>query len=268
MVLQAATTEYGAVTKEFFTFTTPESVELRGWMTKPRDFDPAKKYPVLMVQYSGPNSNEVLDQWDGRAHLWHTLLADQGYIVACVDPRGTGHRGKDFRHVTYGELGKYETEDQIATAQWLASQSYVDGARIGIWGWSYGGYFTSYAMTHCKLFKAGIAGAPVTDWRNYDAIYTERYMDLPQVNLQGYKSSSSVEAASQLHGRLLIIHGERDDNVHVSNSLQLIEALQEAGRQFDMMIYPKNRHAIVDEEQRYHMYQLMTEFLQEHLMGR
>jgi dipeptidyl-peptidase-4 len=266
MKLQAATTEYGLVTKEFFTFTTPGAVELRGWMTKPRDFDPAIKYPVLMVQYSGPNSNEVLDQWDGRAHLWHTLLADQGYIVACVDPRGTGHRGKDFRHVTYGELGKYETEDQIATAQWLASQTYVDGARIGIWGWSYGGYMSSLCITKgADVFKAAIAVAPVTNWRYYDTIYTERYMGMPQANGHGYDDNSPINHVGKLKGNYLLIHGMADDNVHFQNAAEMINALVKANKPFDQFAYPDRNHGIYGGPTRLHLYEMMTQWLVENL---
>ena len=149
--------------------------------------------------------------------------------------------------------------------RWVGAQEWADASRIGLWGWSYGGYFTSYAMTHSQLFRAGIAGAPVTDWRNYDAIYTERYMDLPATNPAGYESSSVVQAANALHGRLLIVHGERDDNVHMSNTLQLVHALQESGKQFDLMIYPKNRHGITDAQQRFHLYRMMTDFLHQRL---
>jgi dipeptidyl-peptidase-4 len=162
-------------------------------------------------------------------------------------------------------MGRVELNDLEDAAAWVGQQPWADPQRMGVWGWSYGGYFTAYALTHCDKFKAGIAGAPVTDWHNYDAIYTERYMDLPQRNPEGYKSSSTVTAAANLHGRLLLIHGERDDNVHISNTLQLAYALQQAGKPFDMMIYPKNRHGVVEPAQRFHLYRTMTDFLERHL---
>ncbi|HMC97175.1 MAG TPA: S9 family peptidase, partial [Flavobacteriales bacterium] len=191
--LKRAAADFGLVPKEFFTFTTEGGVELHGWMMKPPGFESRKQYPVFMTQYSGPNSNEVLDQWDGRNHLWHSMLAQKGYLVVCVDPRGTGHRGRDFRHITYGQLGRYETEDQIAAAKWLAKQPYVDGKRIGIQGWSYGAYMSSLCITKgADVFKAAIAVAPVTNWRYYDTIYTERYMGLPKDNGSGYDDNSPV----------------------------------------------------------------------------
>ena len=164
-------------------------------------------------------------------------------------------------------LGKLETEDFIDFAKYLGSQSYIDKERIGMQGWSYGGYFTAYAMTHTQLFRAGISGAPVTDWNNYDSVYTERFMDTPQANPEGYKSSSVVTAAKNLHGRMLLIHGELDDNVHMANTMQLVHALQKANKKFDLMVYPNNRHGIVDPDQSYHQYQLMTDFFKKHLLG-
>ena len=168
-------------------------------MMKPPAFDSQKKYPVFMTQYSGPNSNQVLDQWGGRDQLWHSMLAQKGYLVVCVDPRGTGRRGHDFRHITYGQLGKYETIDQIASAKWLAKQAYVDAARIGIQGWSYGGYMSSLCITKgVDVFKAAIAIAPVTNWRYYDSIYTERYMGLPKDNGEGYDDNSPINHVEKL----------------------------------------------------------------------
>lgn len=225
-----------------------------------------RKLPVLFYVYAGPQAPTVKNAWAGRNYWWHQLLCQHGFAVVLCDNRAALGRGVGDTWKIRGDLGRVELQDLEDAVQWVAKQPWADSDRIGIWGWSYGGYFTSYAMTHSQWFRAGIAGAPVTDWRNYDAIYTERYMDLPQSNADGYESSSVVAAADQLHGRLLIVHGERDDNVHLSNSLQLVYALQRAGKQFDMMIYPKNRHGITDPEQKYHLYRLMTNFLLEHLM--
>lgn len=264
--LQAKAEEFGLAPRSFFQFTTEGGVELRGWMLKPRDFDPAKKYPVLMVQYSGPNSNEVLDQWDGRGQLWHTMLAQKGYLVACIDPRGTGHRGREFRHVTYGQLGRYETEDQIAAARWLAAQPYVDGSRIGIWGWSYGGYMSSLCITKgADVFKAAIAVAPVTNWRYYDSIYTERYMGLPKDNAAGYDDNSPINHADKLRGHYFLIHGMADDNVHFQNAAEMTNALVKANKPFDQFAYPDRNHGIYGGSTRLHLYEMMTDWLVEHL---
>jgi len=258
--------EYGLAERSFIQFPTKAGFDLRGWMMKPKDFDPAKRYPVLMVQYSGPNSNEVLDQWDGRGQLWHTLLTQKGYIVVCVDGRGTGHRGRDFRHVTYGQLGRYETEDQLATAQWLGQQPYVDASRIGIWGWSYGGYMSSLCITQgADLFKAAIAVAPVTNWRYYDTIYTERYMGLPQENGQGYDENSPVSHVGKLKGNYFLIHGLADDNVHYQNAAEMVNALVKANKPFDQFMYPDRNHGIYGGSTRLHLYEMMTDWLLEKL---
>ena len=252
--------------REFFQFTTPGGVALNGWMIKPPGFDAAKKYPVFMTQYSGPNSNEVLDQWEGRGGLWHQLLAQQGYVVACVDPRGTGRRGKAFRHITYGQLGKYETEDQIAAAQWLAQQPYVDGTRIGIQGWSYGGYMSSLCITKgADVFKAAIAVAPVTNWRYYDTIYTERYMGLPQTNAAGYDDNSPINHVEKLKGKYLLIHGMGDDNVHFQNAAEMTLALIKANKPFDQFAYPDRNHGIYGGNTRLFLYEQMTNWLLENL---
>lgn len=252
--------------REFFQFTTPGGVTLNGWMIKPPGFDAAKKYPVFMTQYSGPNSNEVLDQWEGRGGLWHQLLAQQGYVVACVDPRGTGRRGKAFRHITYGQLGKYETEDQIAAAQWLAQQPYVDGTRIGIQGWSYGGYMSSLCITKgADVFKAAIAVAPVTNWRYYDTIYTERYMGLPQTNASGYDDNSPINHVEKLKGKYLLIHGMGDDNVHFQNAAEMTLALIKANKPFDQFAYPDRNHGIYGGNTRLFLYEQMTNWLLENL---
>jgi dipeptidyl-peptidase-4 len=264
--LAATAKEYGLATRAFFQFPTKAGFELRGWMMKPVDFDPNKKYPVLMVQYSGPNSNEVLDQWDGRGQLWHTLLTQKGYIVVCVDGRGTGHRGRDFRHVTYGQLGRYETEDQIATAQWLAQQAYVDAGRIGIWGWSYGGFMSSLCITNgADHFKSAIAVAPVTNWRFYDSIYTERYMGLPNENGKGYDDNSPVSHVGKLKGSYLLIHGLADDNVHYQNAAEMVNALVKTNKPFDQFMYPDKNHGIYGGTTRLHLYEMMTNWLLDNL---
>lgn len=257
---------FGPVKKEFFQFTTEGGVALRGWMMKPPAFEATKKYPVFMTQYSGPNSNEVLDKFDGRDMMWHNLLAKKGYLVVCVDPRGTGHRGREFRHCTYGQLGKYETEDQIASAKWLAKQPYVDGSRIGIQGWSYGGYMSSLCITKgADVFKAAIAVAPVTNWRYYDSIYTERFMGLPKDNARGYDDNSPINHVDKLKGNYLLIHGLADDNVHYQNSAEMTLALVKANKPFDQFIYPDKNHGIYGGNTRLHLFEMMTEWLEENL---
>lgn len=225
----------------------------------------AEKVPVLFHVYGGPQAPTVQNIWQSGNYWWHQYLCSQGYAVVLCDNRSARGRGIADTWKIHRDMGRVELKDLEDAVQWVSAQPWADKQRIGVWGWSYGGYFTAYALTHSQSFKAGIAGAPVTDWRNYDAIYTERYMDLPKNNEAGYKSSSAVTAADQLHGRLLLIHGERDDNVHLSNTLQMAHALQKAGKPFDMMIYPKNRHGIVEPSQRYHLYQTMTEFLERNL---
>jgi len=251
---------------EFFSFTTTEDIDLNGWMIKPTSFDPAKKYPVLMFVYGGPRSQEVLNEWGSFNYLWYQMLAQQGYIIACVDGRGTGARGRDFATVTYGELGKYETIDQIETAKYLGQQSYVDADRIGIWGWSYGGYMTALCMTKGNgIFKAGISVAPVTNWRFYDTIYTERYLKTPQLNPSGYDQNSPINFANQLQGKMLLVHGTGDDNVHVQNSMEMINALVASNKQFDLFFYPNRNHGIYGGYTRYHLYKKMTDFVLENL---
>jgi dipeptidyl-peptidase 4 len=264
--LAATLKEYGVVPREFFTFTTEGGVELRGWMMRPPGFKEGQRYPVLMTQYSGPNSNEVLDQFDGRTQIWHAMLAQKGYIVACVDGRGTGHRGTEFRHMTYGQLGRYETEDQIAAARWLAKQPYVDGDRIGIQGWSYGGYMSSLCITKgADVFKAAIAVAPVTNWRFYDSIYTERYMGLPQDNPDGYDDNSPINHVDKLRGNYLLIHGLADDNVHYQNAAEMVLALVKANKRFDQFMYPDKNHGIYGGTTRMHLFEMMTQWLERNL---
>jgi dipeptidyl-peptidase 4 len=255
--------EYSFRYREFFTFNTSEKVSLNGWMLKPADFDPAKKYPVLMTQYSGPNSQEALDSW-GLG--WEDYLAQLGYIVVCVDGRGTAARGEAFRKVTYLQLGKYETTDQIESARYLGSLPYVDAGRIGIWGWSFGGYISSSCMVKGDgVFKTGIAVAPVTNWRYYDNIYTERFMRTPQENPDGYDQNSPLNFAENMKGHFLICHGTADDNVHVQNTLEFTERLVQANKQFDMQLYTNRNHGIYGGNTTYHLYTRMTNFLLENL---
>ena len=251
--------------KEFFSFKTSEGIELNGYMIKPTDFDPSKKYPVFMTQYSGPNSQQVTDSW-GRGVGWNEYLAQEGFLVVCVDPRGTGARGEDFRKVTYMQLGKYESDDQVEAAKYLQTLPYVDADNIAIYGWSYGGFMTLLSLEKGgDVFKAGIAVAPVTSWRFYDTIYTERYMRTPQVNADGYDDNSPLSHAGDIKGRLLIVHGTADDNVHAQNTFEMTEKMVQAGVQFDMAIYTNRNHGIRGGNTSMHLYTKMTNFLKEHL---
>lgn len=255
--------EYGGINKSFFSFKTSENVELNGWMIKPYNFDPNKKYPVLMYQYSGPNSQTVLNRWSVG---WENLLAQKGYIVVSVDGRGTGAKGEAFRKITYLQLGKYETIDQIETAKYLGTLEYVDAKRIGIWGWSFGGFETLLALTKgSEYFKAGIAVAPVTNWRYYDNIYTERFMRKPQDNASGYDDNSPINFAENLKSKLLLVHGTADDNVHVQNSMEMSEALVQAEKQFSQFYYTNRNHGIYGGNTRFHLYTMMTNFILENL---
>lgn len=253
----------GLPQKEFFTFTTPDGTTLNGWMMKPADFDAGRKYPVLMYQYSGPGSQLVLDAW---GISWETYMATQGYIVACVDGRGTGGRGAAFEKCTYMSIGVKEADDQVAAARHLASLPYVDGDRISIWGWSYGGYMT--LMSLCQgagVFKMGIAVAAPTDWRYYDTVYTERYMRTPQENEEGYDKSSVFTRIGNLSGKLLLVHGSADDNVHLRNMMELSEAMVQAGLDFDMMVYTNRNHGIAGGNTRNHLYDKLTRYVKENL---
>ena len=251
--------------KEFFSFETSEGIKLNGYMIKPNDFDPSKKYPVFMTQYSGPNSQSVSDSW-GRGVGWNEYLAQEGFLVVCVDPRGTAARGEDFRKVTYMQLGKYESDDQVEAAKYLTTLPYVDAKNIAIYGWSYGGFMTLLTMEKGgELFKAGIAVAPVTSWRFYDTIYTERFMRTPQVNADGYDDNSPLSHAGDIEGRLLIIHGTADDNVHAQNTYEMTEKMVQAGVQFDMALYTNRNHGIRGGNTTMHLYTKMTDFLKEQL---
>ena len=230
-------------TKEFFTFTTPDGITLNGYYKKPADFDPTKKYPVLMTQYSGPGSQQVTDSWSIG---WEDAVVQQGYVLACVDGRGTGYRGEEFKKCTYRNLGKYEVEDQIHAARYIGSQEWADAERIGIYGWSFGGFMAlNCILKGADVFKMAIAVAPVTSWRYYDTIYTEVYNGLPQDNAEGYDDPSPINHADKLKGKLLICHGSADDNVHPQNAIEMVRALGKAGKLFDMMYYPDANHSMV-----------------------
>lgn len=240
--------------------------ELNMWIIKPRDFDPNKKYPLFLFQYSGPGSQQVSNSFYSANDYWYEMLAEKGYVVACVDGRGTGFKGAEFKKQTQLELGKYEVEDQIGVAQKLGNESYIDKDRIGIWGWSYGGFMASNALFQgADTFKMAIAVAPVTSWRFYDSVYTERYMTTPQENPSGYDDNSPITHVDKLKGRFLLVHGSGDDNVHVQNSMQMIEALIQANKDFDWAIYPDNDHGIYGGNTRYHLYNKMTHFIEENL---
>ena len=247
--LKEALAEAGLPVREFFTFTTERGDELNGYMLKPLDFDPAKRYPVLLTQYSGPGSQQVAEGWGPD---WEDALVTHGYIVVCVDPRGTGYRGEEFKKLTYGNLGRLEVEDQISTARYMARQSWVDPARIGIYGWSYGGFMAlGCAFRGEGLFKMAIAVAPVTSWRYYDSIYTENFNGLPDDYPKGYDDNSPVNLAHLFRDdstRLLIVHGTADDNVHFQNTMEMARALNKLGKQYDMMVYPDQNHSMMPDD--------------------
>jgi dipeptidyl-peptidase-4 len=258
--------EYEIGEKTFFSFKTSQDVELNAWMIKPPNFDKNKKYPVFLTIYGGPGSQTVTNSWGGSNFFWHQLLAQKGYIVVSVDNRGTGARGVDFKKVTYKQLGKYETEDQIEAAKYFATLPYVDGSRIGVQGWSYGGYMSSLCLLKgADYFKAAIAVAPVTNWRFYDSIYTERYMQTPQENEDGYDDNSPINHVEKLKGKYLLVHGMADDNVHLQNTTEMISALVDADKQFDLFVYPNKNHGIYGGNTRYHLYSKMTNFVLENL---
>ncbi|UGU17195.1 S9 family peptidase [Sinomicrobium kalidii] len=256
---------YELAEKEFSTLHI-NGYDLNMWMIKPAGFDPDKKYPLLMFQYSGPGSQQVANRWGGANDYWYQMLAQQGYIVACVDGRGTGFKGTAFKKMTYKELGKYEVEDQIEAAKEFGERPYIDAGRIGIWGWSYGGFMSSNCILKGNdVFKMAIAVAPVTNWRFYDTIYTERYMQTPQENASGYDDNSPINHVGKLKGAYLLIHGTADDNVHVQNTMRMVEALVQANKQFDWAIYPDKNHGIYGGNTRLHLYTKMTNFIKENL---
>lgn len=243
-----------------------DGTPLSAMVFKPANFDASRKYPVLMYVYGGPGSQTVTDAWGGSRYLWHQLLAQKGYVVVSVDNRGTAARGSAFKKSVYLNLGRHETADQISAANWLAKQPWVDGQRLGIWGWSYGGYMASLTMMRPgSPFKAGIAVAPVAAWDLYDTAYTERFMRTPQENPRGYADNAPTKLAAQLKGDLLVVHGTGDDNVHFQNALQLAEALQEAGKPFDFMAYPNRTHSISGARTSVHLFTMMTRWIEENL---
>lgn len=250
---------------EFLQVKTRDGFVLEAMMIKPPDFDPQKKYPVLCYIYGGPQAPVVRNSWGGTTYMWHQMLAQKGYIIWICDNRTASNKGVESAWPLYRNLGELELRDLEDSLAWLKKQPYVDDRRIGLWGWSYGGYMTCYALTHSTSFKIGIAGAPVTDWRNYDTIYTERYLGTPQNNPDGYKKSSPVHAADNLQGKLLLIHGTMDDNVHLQNTLQFVYALQKAGKQFQLMLYPRSRHGVTDPLLVKHLRTVMTDFILENL---
>ncbi|TMM59478.1 S9 family peptidase [Maribacter algarum] len=251
--------------KEFSTISISGN-DLNMYMIKPKEFDAAKKYPLFMYQYSGPGSQNVSNRWNGANDYWHQMLVSEGYIVACVDGRGTGLKGRDFKKVTQKELGKFEVEDQIAAAKKLSELPYIDEKRTGIWGWSYGGFMsTNCLLKGNDVFETAIAVAPVTSWRFYDTIYTERYMQTPQENANGYDDNSPFNYPELLKGRYLLVHGSGDDNVHVQNSMRMIEALIQANKQFEWAIYPDRNHGIYGGNTRIQLYNKMTNFIKSNL---
>ena len=263
--LLGSLSEYELTSKEFFNFKTEQGIKLNGWMMKPNNFDESKKYPVLMYVYGGPGSQTVLDSWD-RNYMWYQMLCQQGYIVVSIDNRGTGGRGAEFKKCTYKELGKLETIDQIEGAKYLANLGYTDENRIGIWGWSYGGYMSSLCLLKGnKYFKSAIAVAPVTNWRFYDTIYTERYMQTPQENPNGYDLNSPINHVDSLKGNFLLIHGSADDNVHVQNTYEMVDALIKSNKQFDLFIYPDKNHGIYGGTTRLHLFTKITDFINKKL---
>jgi dipeptidyl-peptidase-4 len=258
--------EYRLSIKEFMVIKTADGTELNTWILKPASFDVSKKYPVIFVIYGGPGRNTVLNNWEGAAYMWHQYLAQLGYIVVSVDNRGTRYKGEKFKKSTYGNLGMYETLDQIEAAKYLGTLSYVDKNRIGIQGWSYGGYLSSLCITKGNdVFKTAIAVAPVTNWKYYDSIYTERYLGLPQDNAKGYEDNSPINFTEKLKGNYLLMHGTADDNVHFQNTVEMVTSLQKANKQFDFMMYPDKNHGISGGNTRLHIYTKMTNFILEKL---
>lgn len=254
--------DYGTGHKEFGSFRTSTGTELNYYTVKPADFDDGKRYPVLFYVYGGPGNQQVTNSYGYSDYYWYHMLAQKGYVVVCFDGRGTGGRGASFKKQTYGDLGRMECEDAIEAARWFGKQKWVDADRIGIWGWSFGGYLSSLAILKGNdVFKTAIAVAPVITWRYYDNIYTERFLALPEGNAKGYDDNSPLNFADRLQGNYLLVHGTGDDNVHVQNSLDMISALEAAGKQFEFRLYPNKNHSIYGGNTRLNLYQLMTDFI-------
>ncbi|MDE6688736.1 MAG: DPP IV N-terminal domain-containing protein [Prevotella sp.] len=270
---QALTRKYNSYdmgTKELFTFTTGEGITLNGWMVKPKNFDASKKHPVVMYQYGGPGSQQVKDAWDigmnGQGAILEQYLAQQGYVVVCVDGRGTGGRGAEFEKCTYLRLGELEARDQVEAAIWLGQQTYVDKERIGIWGWSYGGWNTLMSMSEGRpVFHCGIAIAPPTCWRYYDTVYTERFMRTPKENASGYDDVCPIARVSKLNGALLLCHGLADDNVHFENTAEYVKALVDADKDFRQLVYPGKNHSIRGGNTRNHLFRQCIDFFNDNL---
>lgn len=257
---------YPISSKEFFSFTTADGAQLNGWMIKPWNFDASRKYPVFMTEYGGPGSQEVKDDWGGANYMFHQYLAQQGYIVACIDNRGTGARGEEFRKMTYLELGKYESADQISAAKYLGSLPYADKNRIGIFGWSYGGYLSALCMElGADVFKAAISVAPVTDWRFYDTIYTERYMRDNKENEKGYTAGSPVTYADRIRGNFLLVAGLADDNVHYQNTAVFMKALYKNDVKFTQMTFPDKNHGISGGNTRYYLFSQLYDWIEKNI---
>ncbi len=266
--LQQKMADYGTLHKVFSTFTTSNGTELNCYTIKPKNFDQNKRYPVLIYVYGGPGNQQVTNSYGYSDYYWYHMLAQKGYVVFCFDGRGTGGRGAEFKKQTYKDLGRMECEDAIEAAKWLGQQSWVDKDRIGIWGWSFGGYLSTLSLLKGNdVFKMAIAVAPVMNWRYYDNIYTERFLGLPQDNAKGYDENSPLNFADRLKGNYLLIHGTGDDNVHFQNSAEMVEKLENAGKQFEFRIYPNKNHSIYDAtgNTRLNLYQLMTDFIERKL---
>ncbi|MEE2636014.1 MAG: DPP IV N-terminal domain-containing protein, partial [Acidobacteriota bacterium] len=260
--------DYRLSTPEFLQVTARDGFVMEAMMIRPPDFDSSRQYPVFQHTYGGPHAQQVLNRWGGRAGMFYQLLAQRGIIVWVMDNRTASGKGAVSAWPVYQQFGKRELEDIEDGVRWLAEQPYVDATRIGLEGWSYGGFMTSYALTHSESFVMGIAGGTVADWRDYDTVYTERYMRTPQNNPEGYRLSSPRFNAADRQGTLLLLHGTMDDNVHLQNTLQFIYALQKAGKQFELMLYPRSRHGVTDPELNLHLRHAMLEFIDEHLLDR
>ena len=266
-ILKSKFKEYVTSEKEISRLKTATG-EFNMWMIKPHDFDENKKYPLILFQYSGPGSQRVNNQWNSRNFFWFQMLAQKGIIVACVDGRGTGFQGAKFKKCTYGDLGKLETIDQIEVAKTLGKLPYINENKLGIWGWSYGGFVASNAILKGNdIFSTAIAVAPVTSWRFYDSVYTEKFLKTPQENPKGFDENSPIFFADKLKGNYLIVHGSGDDNVHVQNAYEMINALIFANKDFEQAIYPDRAHGIYKgRNTRIHLFSKMTNFIEKHLI--